>query len=299
MVGSALVRKFQREGFSNLVVASHQELDLLDQLAVQNFFRQNKPTYVILAAAKVGGIQANIDAPTEFLVDNLKIQNNVIMAAFEQKVRKFCLLGSSCIYPKDCVQPMKEESLLTGPLEPTNEGYALAKITGLRLLQYLHRQYGFNGINPMPCNLYGKNDSFDLKHSHVLSALVRRFSDAVVNRQSEITLWGTGIARREFMNVDDIADAVFFLMKGYDSPDVINVGWGEDLSIRELAESIGSEVGYRGKVLWDETKPNGMLRKCLDTSRLKQLGFQPKISLSEGIKMMIQEYSEYRKEGGL
>jgi len=294
MVGSALVRKFEREGFHDILTATRDDVDLTDEAQVRRFLFKHRPDYVVLAAAKVGGIQANIESPVEFLLQNLKIQNNVIMAAFEAKVKKFCFLGSSCIYPKDASQPIKEDSLLTGPLEPTNEGYALAKITGLRLVQYLNRQYGFNGINVMPCNLYGKNDSFDLRSCHVLSALVRRFSDAVVSGLDHVQLWGTGIARREFMHVDDLAAAVFHLLEIYDSPEVINVGWGEDIAIHDLATKISKVVGYQGKVLWDPTKPDGMLRKCMDVSRMKAHGFLPKIGLEAGLQLMKEEYQDFR-----
>jgi GDP-L-fucose synthase len=295
MVGSALLRKLQVERFTNLVTAERSELDLSDESAVKHFFRANKPTCVILAAAKVGGIQANLDSPTEFLLDNLKIQNNVIMAAFESKVKKFCFLGSSCVYPTAAPQPMKEHYLLTGPLEPTNEGYALAKIAGLRLVQYLNRQYGFPGINLIPCNLYGPNDSFSLSHSHVFSALVRKFSEAVEVGANEVVVWGTGNARREFMNVDDLAGAAFFLLKNYDSAEIINVGTGEDVSIAELANLIAQEAGYRGRIIWDNTKPDGMVRKCMDVTKMRALGFEPKIDLRTGVQAMLIEFAKYKK----
>jgi GDP-L-fucose synthase len=271
------------------------ELDLRDQCAVKGFFEKEKPDYVFLAAAKVGGIQANMKSPAEFLLDNLAIQNNIIQYSFLNGVKKFCFLGSSCIYPRECPQPIKEEYLLTGPLEPTNEGYAIAKIAGLKLVQYYNKQYGFNAIAPMPCNLYGQNDSFDLEHSHVLSALVKRFVDAVDEGKEELVLWGTGIARREFLNVSDLARAVILLMEMYDSPEIINVGSGTDVSIKELAELMSSKTGFKGTIQWDSTKPDGMLRKCLDVSKINELGFQPKISLGEGIDFMIQEYRKIKK----
>jgi len=298
MVGSSLVTAFSTGGFSQIVTARRSDLDLTDPVAVTSFFQKHKPDYVVLSAAKVGGIQANINAPVEFLLENLKIQNNVIMASFESGVRKFCFLGSSCIYPKDSPQPMKEEYLLTGPLEPTNEGYSLAKIAGLRLVQYLNTQYGFCGINPMPCNLYGKNDSFDPTHSHVLSAMVKKFSDAVEGGLDEVSMWGTGIARREFMNVQDLADAILFLMDNYELSEIINVGWGQDVSISELATIVAEEAGFRGNILWDSSKPDGMLRKCLDVRRITDLGFRPQINLRNGIKAMFEEYGHFKKGRG-
>jgi GDP-L-fucose synthase len=268
LVGSALVRALKAKGYSNLVLKSSSELDLTRQAAVEEFFTREKPEYVFLAAAKVGGIKANIESPADFLLDNLMIQNSVIKACVDFKVKKLCFLGSSCIYPRECPQPMKEEYLLTGPLEPTNEGYAIAKIAGLRLVEYCHKQYGLNAICPMPCNLYGKGDSFDLNHSHVLSALVKRFCDAVDQSMPEVVLWGSGSARREFLNVDDLARIVLGLMLEYESAEIINVGSGTDISIKELAELIADKVGYSGRIVWDRTKPDGMMRKCLDISRM-------------------------------
>jgi GDP-L-fucose synthase len=290
MVGSAIHREFQAKGYVNILTRTFDELDLRDQRAVQSFFDTEKPEYVILAAARVGGINANMKHPAEFLYDNLQIQNNIIHQAYVSGVKKLVFLGSSCIYPKECPQPMKEEYLLDGKLEPTNEGYAIAKIAGLKMCEYYNRQYGFNSISLMPCNLYGPNDSFDLQHSHVLSALVKRFTDSVNQKQSEITLWGTGIARREFMHVDDVARAVFFMFENYHSVDFINIGWGEDVSIRELAELIAGKTGFRGKINWDHTKPDGMLKKCLDVSRMRALDFHPRITLEQGIDQMIDIY---------
>ena len=294
MVGSAIVRLLLKRGFTNLLTASRNHLDLLDFSAVQLFFEVNKPEYVILAAAKLGGIQANIDNPGVFLYENLVIQNNVIHQSYLHGVQKLSFFGSSCIYPKECAQPMKEEYMLTGPLEPTNEGYALAKIAGIKMLEGYHRQYGFNSLRLMPCNLYGPNDSFDLRHSHVLSALVKRFSDAVATKQKEIVLWGTGIARREFMHVDDLAEATVFMIDNFQSPEFINIGWGEDISIKELAEMIAAKVGFQGNILWDTTKPDGMLRKCMDVGRMRSHGFAPTITLSDGINQMIEIYLRLR-----
>jgi len=245
---------------------------------------------VILAAAKVGGIKANMTMPGEFLYDNLMIQNNVIHQCVAKKVRKLVFLGSSCIYPRNCSQPMKEEYLLQGPLEPTNEGYALAKIAGLRLAQYYSKQYGLSCLNPMPCNLYGPNDSFDLEQCHALSALVKRFSDAVRENRDKVTIWGTGTARREFLHVDDVAEAIYFLMDRYDSSEIINVGSGYDMTIKELAELVAAKTGFRGTVEWDSTMPDGMPRKCLDVTKLTSIGFKPHISLEQGIEGLICEY---------
>lgn len=292
MVGSALVRKLEAEGFSNIITATRQEVDLLDQAAVKNFFEKHKPEYVVLAAARVGGIQANIDNPGKFLYENLAIQNHVIHQSQLTGVKKFVFLGTSCVYPITCPQPMKEEYLLTGKLEPTNEGYALAKISGIKMLEFYARQYGMNGISLMPCNLYGPNDSFDLRHSHVLSALVRRFSEAVLSDAKSVTLWGSGIARREFMHVDDLADAVMFMIDNYHSPEFINVGWGHDLSIKELATMIAAKTGFKGEILWDTNKPDGMLRKCMDVTRMKATGFVPKITLEQGVDQMINIFRE-------
>lgn len=292
MVGSSTLRHFQNLGFSNILVRSSAELNLTNQLAVNNYFSTTKPEIVILAAARVGGILANIENPATFLLENLQIQNNVIEAAYKHGTTNFVFLGSSCIYPKDCPQPMKEESLLTGKLEPTNEGYAISKISGIKLLEGMYRQYGFKSISLMPCNLYGPNDSFDLKHSHVLSALVKKFSDAVENKDQEITLWGTGNARREFMHVDDLAAAISYMLGNYSSPEFINIGCGTDVSIRELAELIARKSGFTGKIKWDLTKPDGMMKKCMDVSKMRNLGFQPNIALDEGIDQMISIYKK-------
>ncbi len=294
MVGSALVKKLNEKGYTNLILKKRSELDLMIQGDVNDFFLQDKPDLVFFAAAKVGGIQANIDEPYEFLYNNLLIQNNVINAAHKYQVKKFCFIGSSCIYPKGSPQPIKEEYLLQGPLEPTNEGYALAKIAGIKLVQALNKQYGFNAICPMPCNIYGPNDSFHPQHSHVLSALVKKHVDAVESGNSPIEIWGTGIAKREFLHVYDVADAIVFLMETCNTAEVINVGTGYDISIKELAEKIAMHTGYTGKASWDASKPNGMLRKCLDVSKMSNLGFSPKISIDEGIKEMIINYKKQK-----
>ena len=292
MVGSACLRKFQKEGYTNIITRTHAELDLRNQAAVKEFFECEKPEYVILAGAKVGGIMANKTHPAEFLLENLEIQNNVISQSFLNKVKKFCFLGSSCIYPCKAQQPIKEEYLLTGPLEPTNEGYALAKIAGYKLCYYLAKQYGFNAVSLMPCNLYGTNDNYDPENSHVFPAFIRRFVEAAANNISEITLWGTGAPLREFLHVDDVANAVYFFMQNHNDPEVVNIGYGSDITIKELAEMIASAAGYKGKILWDASRPDGMYRKLMDSSRAHELGWQPQITLEEGIRRTIMEYKE-------
>ena len=283
MVGSAITRGLERGGFRNLVKRTRAELDLGDSRAVSDFFRNEKPTIVVFAAAKVGGIKANNDFPVEFLIDNLRIQTNVIAAAHESGARKLLFLGSSCIYPKHAPQPIPESALLTGPLEPTNEAYAVAKIAGLKLCQAYDREYGANFISVMPSNLYGPNESFDLETSHVLAALLRKAHEAKMKRARELVVWGTGTPRREFLHVDDCASACLFLLEKYDSPDIINVGSGEDVSIRELAELVCDVVGFNGELAWDKAKPDGTPRKLLDVSKLRSLGWKPSISLREGI----------------
>ena len=290
MVGSACLRKFQKEGYTNISTRTHAELDLRNQAAVKEFFECEKPEYVILAGAKVGGIMANRTHPAEFLLENLEIQNNVISQSFLNKVKKFCFLGSSCIYPCKAQQPIKEEYLLTGPLEPTNEGYALAKIAGYKLCYYLAKQYGFNAVSLMPCNLYGTNDNYDPENSHVFPAFIRRFVEAAANNAPEITLWGTGSPLREFLHVDDVANAVYFFMQNHNDPEVVNIGYGSDITIKELAEMIASAAGYKGKILWDASRPDGMYRKLMDSSRAHELGWQPQITLEEGIRRTIMEY---------
>lgn len=292
MVGSAIFKKLSEGGFTDLLTVSKHDLNLLDQEGVNDFFKEYKPGIVILAAAKVGGINANMTYPAQFLYENLAIQNNIIHASYLNKVKKFVFLGSSCIYPKECPQPMREEYMLSGKLEPTNEGYAIAKIAGIKMMEAYYRQYGFNSISLMPCNLYGPNDSFDLQHSHVLSALVKRFTDAVDENKDEITLWGSGIARREFMHVDDLAKITVQMMEEYNDHHFINIGWGEDISIKELAELIALKTGFTGKINWDTSKPDGMLRKCMDVSKMKSLGIKPEITLEEGIEQMIGIYKQ-------
>jgi len=294
MVGSALVRFLKKHNFENLILRSKTELDLRNSLAVEDFVKTEKPDIVILAAARVGGIQANIDYPAEFLYDNLAIQNNVIHQCYLQGVKKFCFLGSSCVYPTRCTQPMKEEYLLTGALEPTNEGYALAKVVGLKIVEFYRKQYKFPGISVMPCNLYGTNDSFDPLQSHVLSSLVRKFVDAVDNSEKNVIIWGTGIAKREFMHVDDAAEAILFVMEHYTGDKFINIGWGKDISIKDLTTLIARKTHFQGKLVWDTSKSDGMLRKCMDVSRMKDLGFMPKIDLEEGIERTIKEYRKLK-----
>ena len=283
MVGSALIRGLETAGFSKLLKRDRSELDLGDSEAVTKFFRNEKPEVVIFAAAKVGGIKANNEQPVEFLLENLRLQNNVIAAAHESGVRKLLFLGSSCIYPKLAPQPIPESALLSGPLEPTNEAYAIAKIAGVKLCQAFSREYGANFISAMPTNLYGPNDNFDLETSHVLAALLRKAYEAKKSSARELLVWGTGKPRREFLHVDDCASACLFLLEKYDSPEIINVGCGEDISIHELAELICDVVGFDGELSWDKTKPDGTPRKLLDLSKLRGLGWTPTIPLRDGI----------------
>ena len=290
MVGKAFMACLAKRGFIDVHVAARAQCDLTKESDVAALFASVRPEVVFHFAAKVGGIQANRTFPADFLYENLSMQNNVIRHCQRSGVRKLLFLGSSCIYPRNAPQPMKEEYLLTGPLEPTNEGYALAKIAGLRLAQYFHQQHGLPCINPMPCNLYGPGDTFDLNRSHVLSALVRRLVDAREGRSRTVTLWGTGTARREFMHVEDLAEALLFLVEQYDSPEIINVGTGEDQTIRELAELVAEVVGYDGRIEWDTTMPDGMPRKCLDVSRLRRLGYRHRITLRSGIESVVAEY---------
>src|SRR5438067_4911702 len=283
LVGSALLRLLKARGFTNLITRSRAEVDLRDERAVRDFFAEDRPEVVILAAAKVGGIKANMNAPVEFLIENLQIQNNVIRAAHEAGARKLLFLGSSCIYPKLAPQPIPESALLSGPLEPTNEAYAIAKIAGVKLCQAFSREYGANFISAMPTNLYGPNDNFDLETSHVLAALLRKAHDAKKGGAHELVVWGTGTPRREFLHVDDCASACLYLLEKYDSPEIINVGCGEDVSIRELAELICNVVGFDGELSWDKTKPDGTPRKLLDVSKLRGLGWTPTIPLRDGV----------------
>jgi GDP-L-fucose synthase len=292
LVGSAVVRALQQKGHTNLVLRTHQELDLTDQLQVRRFFEAERPEAVVMAAARVGGIYANNSRPALFIRDNLLIQDNVIDAAYRSGVQKFVFLGSSCIYPKLAPQPIKEEYLLTGPLEPTNEWYAIAKIAGVKMCQAYRREFGFNAISLMPTNLYGPGDNFDLQNSHVLPALIRRFHDAKLRGDESVTVWGTGTPRREFLHVDDLADAVLYLLQNYDGEPIVNVGWGQDVTVRELAELVLSVIGYRGRLVFDDTKPDGTPRKLLDVSRLTGLGWQPQIALKDGVD---QTYSWFRE----
>ncbi len=290
LVGSAICRALEAGGYRNLVTRTHAELDLTDQAAVRAFFEEVRPEYVFLAAARVGGILANDTRPAEFIRDNLLIQTNVIDAAHRTGTRKLLFLGSSCIYPKHAPQPIKEEYLLSGPLEPTNEWYAVAKIAGIKMCQAYRRQYGFDAICAMPTNLYGPGDNFDLETSHVLPALIRKFHEAKESGAPSVTVWGTGTPRREFLHVDDLADACLFLMQHYEGEEIVNVGVGEDISIGELAELIRQAVGYTGAVVFDTTKPDGTPRKLLDVGRIHALGWRARIPLAEGIRATVEAY---------
>ena len=292
LVGSALLRHLQKNRYRNVLVRTRQELDLRQSDAVRNFFSQARPEAVVVAAAKVGGIKANSDYPVEFLLENLQIQNNLIAASFEFGVKKLLFLGSSCVYPKLAPQPIREESLLAGPLEPTNEPYAIAKIAGIKLCQAYAQQYGMNFICAMPTNIYGPGDNFDLEKSHVLAALIRKVHEAKLRNQREVTIWGTGTPQREFLHADDLADALRFLLENYDSSEIINVGCGEDLTIRELVEIVARVIGFEIDLVFDTTKPDGTPRKLLDTTRLQALGWKPQISLNDGIQQTYQWFLE-------
>lgn len=295
LVGSAIVRSLLDRGHSpqSLVLRTRKELDLTRQAEVEAFFKKERPDFVFLAAAKVGGIMANKTSPADFFYKNMMIQCNVIEAAFRNDVKKLLFLGSSCIYPKHAQQPMAETSLLTGQLEPTNECYAIAKIAGIKMCQAYRKQYGFNAICLMPTNLYGPGDNFDLQNSHVLPALIRKFHEAKVSGASEVVVWGTGSPCREFLHVDDLADAALYLMENYESEEIVNVGWGEDISIGELSKMIGDIVGFEGDIVFDRTKPDGTPRKLLDVSRLCSLGWKPKIMLREGIFQTYKWYLDH------
>jgi GDP-L-fucose synthase len=295
LVGSAIVRRLQAEGFAEVITRGREEVDLTDQRAVEDFFARERPEYVFLAAARVGGILANSTYPADFIRENLLIQTHVIDAAYRYGVKKLLFLGSSCIYPKHAPQPMKEEYLLTGPLEHTNEAYAVAKIAGLKMVQYYRRQYGFNGISLMPTNLYGPGDRFDPEQSHVIPALLRRFHEAKERGFGEVVVWGTGTPRREFLYVDDLADAAVFLMWRYEEEMWINVGVGEDITIQELAEMVKEIVGFRGRIVYDPSKPDGTPRKLLDVSRLFALGWRPRVSLREGLERTYRWYLEQER----
>jgi GDP-L-fucose synthase len=291
MVGSAIWRRLQKEGYTNIIGRTSAELDLKNQPATQAFFEKEKPDYVFLAAAKVGGIMANNIYRGEFLYDNLMIQNNVIDAAYRSGVKKLMFLGSSCIYPKLASQPLKEDYLLTGLLEPTNEPYAIAKIAGIKLCDAYRSQYGCNFISVMPTNLYGPHDNYDLNNSHVLPALIRKFHEARVKHQPTVTMWGSGKPRREFLHADDLADACLFLMQGYDEPGLVNIGVGEDLEIKELALLIQKIVGYEGEIVHDLSKPDGTPRKLMDVNKLHNLGWKAAISLEEGLRSVYADFS--------
>lgn len=291
LVGSAIVRKLQKEGYQNLILRTSAQLDLRNQQAVKEFFEKEKPEYVFMAAAKVGGINANNTYPAEFLYDNLCIQNNVIHQSYKNGVKKLLFLGSSCIYPKNAPQPIKEEYLLSGYLEPTNEAYAIAKIAGIKMCQFYHKQYGCNFISAMPTNLYGPGDNYDLKNSHVLPALLRKFHEAKETGDAAVTVWGTGKPRREFLHADDLAEACLFLMEHYNDPAIINIGVGKDISIGEMAEMIKKIARFTGELVFDTSMPDGTFQKLLDVSKINALGWQPKISFEQGLKKTYEEYS--------
>lgn len=299
MVGSACLRLLQQRGFTKLVTRTRQELDLKQDAAVDAFFQQEQPEIVILAAAKVGGIGANSKYPVEFLTENLLIQNNIISAAHRYGVKKLLFLGSSCIYPKFAPQPIPETALLTGPLEPTNDAYALAKICGIKLCQAYRQEYGSNFISVMPTNLYGPGDNYDLESSHVLAALLRRFYEAREEDKPSVTLWGTGTPRREFLYVDDLAEACLYLLENYDRGEIVNIGCGEDITIAELAQKIGSLVGFKGEIIWDHSRPDGTPRKLLDVSTIKSLGWSPRVALDDGLKLAYTDWLKKRKGGSL
>ena len=295
LVGSAIVRNLEDKGYTNIICRTHKELDLTNQEAVRAFFEQERPEYVFLAAAKVGGIHANNTYPADFIYDNLMIQNNVIKAAHDFEVKKLLFLGSTCIYPKMAPQPIKEEYLLTGALEETNEAYAVAKIAGLEMCKFFKRQYGDNFISCMPTNLYGPNDNFDLKNSHVLPALIRKFHEAKVNNSDVVEVWGTGTPLREFLYVDDMADACVFLMQNYDGEQHVNIGTGEEVSIRELAETVKEVVGFEGELVFNTDMPDGTPRKLTTVDKLHGLGWKHKVSLNEGIKLAYNWFLENYK----
>ena len=294
LVGSAICRALQRAGYAHLCVRSHAELDLTEQQAVRDFFAAEKPDYVILAAARVGGIHANAAYPAQFIYENLQIQNNVIHSAWQHGVKKFLFLGSSCIYPKLCPQPIKEEYLLTGPLEPTNDAYALAKISGIRMCQAYRQQYGFDAISAMPTNLYGTGDNYHPENSHVIPALIRRFHEAKVADLPEVRIWGTGTPLREFLHADDMADACVFLLEHYSDFPHVNVGSQQEMTIRELADLVAKVVGYTGTILTDPSRPDGTPRKLMDSGRLFRMGWRPRIGLEEGLRAA---YADFRALG--
>ncbi len=292
LVGSAIWRELERQGFTNLIGRTHAELELLDAAAVRKFYAEVKPEFVFVAAARVGGILANNNHPAQFLHENLQVQNHLIHGAYEARVTKLLFLGSSCIYPKHAPQPLKEEYLLSGPLEPTNEWYAIAKIAGVKMCQAYRRQYGCNFISAMPTNMYGPNDHYDLQNSHVLPALIRKFHEAKISGAKEVVCWGSGQPSREFLYADDLGRACVFLMECYDEEQFINVGFGSDVTIRELAETVQRIVGFTGAIIWDRSKPDGTPRKWMDSSRLLALGWKPEVNLKQGIALA---YADYQK----
>lgn len=296
LVGSAIVRRLEKAGFQQIITRTHQELDLTRQAEVEHFFEEEKPAYVILAAAKVGGIYANDTYPADFIMKNLQIECNVIDAAYQNQVEKLLFLGSSCIYPRECPQPIKEEYLLSGYLEKTNEAYALAKIAGLKMCAFYNQQYGTDYISVMPCNLYGINDNFALENSHVLPALMRKFHEAKVKNEPTVTVWGSGKPLREFLNVDDLADACLYLMDHYRGNEFFNVGYGKEVTIMELAQMMKEVTGFQGEIVMDSSKPDGTPRKLTDISRLTSLGWQPKITLEEGLKQTYEWYKANKAE---
>ncbi|HEY8890097.1 MAG TPA: GDP-L-fucose synthase [Clostridium sp.] len=295
LVGSAIVRNLKEKGYTNIIGKTHNELDLMNQQEVRNFFEKEKPEYVFQAAAKVGGIGANSTYPADFIYENMEMQNNIIKAAHDSKVTKLLFLGSSCIYPKNCPQPIKEEYLLSGYLEPTNEGYAIAKIAGLKMCQFFKREYGDNFISCMPTNLYGPNDNYDLNNSHVMPALIRKFHEAKVNNEPVVEVWGTGNPLREFLYVDDMADACVYLMENYDGEEHVNVGTGKELTIGQLAEMVKDIVGFNGELKFNIEKPDGTKRKLLDVSKLEGTGWKYKVDLEDGVKMSYEWFRENYK----
>ncbi|MCQ2541672.1 MAG: GDP-L-fucose synthase [Lachnospiraceae bacterium] len=292
LVGSAIVRSLERQGYTNVIGRTHSELDLLDQLAVRNFFEAERPDVVILAAAKVGGINANNTAPADFAYENLQIQCNVIKCAHDYKVKKLLFLGSTCIYPKMAPQPIPEDALLTGPLEQTNEAYALAKISGMQMCKYFKRQYGDNFISCMPTNLYGPHDNYELNGSHVMPAMIRKFHEAKVNNAPSVELWGTGSPLREFLYVDDMADACVFLLENYEGEQHVNIGTGKEVTIKQLAETVKKTVGYEGEIVWNKDMPDGTPRKLTDVSKLHEMGFCHKVDLEEGVELAYNWFKE-------
>ncbi|MBF0358836.1 MAG: NAD-dependent epimerase/dehydratase family protein [Magnetococcales bacterium] len=296
LVGSAIVRCLQQHGFTNLLTQTRSQLDLTDQTAVYNFFNSHRPQYIFQAAGRVGGIHANDTYPAEFIRENLLIQTNIVDAAWRSKAKKLLFLGSSCIYPKFAPQPLEESCLLTGPLEPSNEWYAIAKISGIKMCQAYRKQYGFNAINVMPTNLYGPEDNFHSENAHILPALLRRFHEAKMNNDSKVAVWGTGSPKREFLHVDDLADACLFLMEKYDQGEVINVGVGKDITISELATLVKEVVGYQGELHYDHSKPDGTPRKLLDVSKIEALGWHAKTTLKDGVKEVYRWFLEHLEE---